>query len=223
MEKLVAIVLMAGLSTRFGGPKNKQLCLLKGKSVFSYSIEAFANAKSIDELILVVNKTNESEISDYVKSKNIKALIVLGGETRQESVEKGLAATKLASNDIVIIHDGARPLVDEKIIISVAKAAKECGAATTYIESVDTVAKMNKKNEVESFVERSSVALIQTPQAFRFSELIKAHAKAKGNLATDDCSLILSAKGKVKLVPGSNKLHKITTKEDIKYLEGYID
>lgn len=221
MEKVAAILLMAGFSTRFSGPKNKQLCLLKGKPVFRYSIEAFVNTKIVSELIIVTNKFDKDEITKFVQKKKIDATIILGGKTRQESVSRGLKALKLKKDDIVIVHDGARPLVTKKDIIEVVKSAKKFGAATTYVESTDTVA-INKKDEITSFVDRETIALIQTPQAFRYETLLKAHNKAKNNKATDDCSLILASKGKVKLVYGGHRLHKITTKEDIKYLEGFI-
>ena len=219
MEKLAGVVLMAGSSVRFGGPKNKLLCLLNGKPVFSYSIEAFAKQKNISQLVIVVNQDNKEEVEKFLKNTGINAEIVMGGATRQESVEHALDALYLDDNDIVIIHDAARPLVDTFIINQVAKAAIEYGAATPYIEAIDTIAMRNKNDEVAAFVERQSVAQIQTPQAFRYGLLKSAHEWANEKKATDDCSLILEKGNKVKLVKGDKKLHKITTEEDIKYLE----
>ena len=94
MEKLTGVILMAGLSTRFGGPKNKQLCLLNNKPIFSYSIDAFSSSKVIDELMIVVNKDNKDEIGKYIKEKGIKASLIMGGDTRQESVENALKSLK---------------------------------------------------------------------------------------------------------------------------------
>ena len=222
MEKLAGVVLMAGSSVRFGGPKNKLLCLLNGKPVFSYSIEAFAKQKNISQLVIVVNQDNKEEVEKFLKNTGINAEIVMGGATRQESVEHALDALYLDDNDIVIIHDAARPLVDTFIINQVAKAAIEYGAATPYIEAIDTIAMRNKNDEVAAFVERQSVAQIQTPQAFRYGLLKSAHEWANEKKATDDCSLILEEGNKVKLVKGDKKLHKITTEEDIKYLEGLL-
>ena len=222
MEKLAGVVLMAGSSLRFGGPKNKQFCLLNGKPVFNYSIETFAKQKNISDLIIVINKDNENDVQEFVNKNNIKATLVLGGATRQESVEHALKALKLNDDDIVIIHDAARPLVDAFIINQVAKAAIEYGAATAYIEAVDTTAIQNERNEIVSFIPRQSVAQIQTPQAFKFGLLKQAHANVNSNDATDDCSLILKQNHIVKLVKGDKKFHKITTIEDIKYLEGLL-
>ena len=220
MEKLAVIVLMAGLSTRFGGPKNKQLCLLNDKPVFTYAIEAFAKLNNIDQLVIAVNKENKEEIEKFLKKTGIKAKIVLGGITRQESVEHSLNVLNLSENDIVIIHDAARPLVDVFNINQVAKAAHDFGAATTYLPATDTIAIKNDDDEVIEFVKRDTIAQIQTPQAFKYGLLKKAHDIAKDNEATDDCSLVMKLGYKVKLIKGDKKLHKITTIEDIKYLKG---
>lgn len=222
MEKLAAIVLMAGLSTRFGGSTAKQLCLLNDKPVFAYAIEAFAKLSNINKLVIAVNQENKQEIEKFLEKTGIKAQIVLGGITRQESVEHALDALNLSDNDIVIIHDAARPLVDVFHINQVAKAAHEFGASTTYLPAIDTIAIKNENNEVVEFINRNTVAQIQTPQAFKFGLLKKAHESAKDNEATDDCSLVMKLGYKVKLVQGDKKLHKITTKEDIEYLEGLL-
>ena len=220
MEKLAGVVLMAGLSTRFEGPKNKQLCLLNNKPVFSYSLDVFASR--FENLVVVVNNDNRVEVEEYLKGKNIRAKVVLGGETRQESVEHALTSLSLGSDDIVVIHDAARPLVDVFIINQVIKAAQEKGAATAYLEATDTIAIKNEKDEVREFVNRKVVAQIQTPQAFKFGLIKKAHEQASNNEATDDCSLILAMGGTIKLVKGDKKYHKITNVEDLKYLEGLL-
>lgn len=220
MEKVVAVILMAGLSTRFKGPTNKQLALLKGKPIFSYSINAFNKSKLVDEIVLVVNNNNKKEIEKFIKTKKIIAKIVLGGSTRQASVECALKTIKCNKNDLVIIHDGARPLVGDLDIENVAKAAKKYGASTTYIEATDTIAKIAKGDFVSSFEDRSKIALIQTPQAFKYDVLIKSHKNAKNKKATDDASLVLLNKGKIKLVEGNKRLNKVTTKEDLVFLEG---
>ncbi len=221
MEKLAGIILMAGLSTRFESPTNKQLCLLNGKPVFSYSLETF-NKRNFDELIVVVNSNNRNDVEKYVKDNHIKAKLVLGGETRQQSVQNALLSLSLESDDIVVIHDAARPLVDVFIINQVIKAAKETGAATSYLEAVNAIAIKNEQEEIVKFVDRKTVAQIQTPQAFKFGLIKEAHQNASNKDATDDCSLVISGGNKVILVKGDKKYHKVTTISDLKYLEGLL-
>ena len=213
---------MAGLSTRFGGPQNKTLCLLNGKPVFSYSIGAFAKTKRFDELLVVVSSENGKDVEDYLTKNKIEAKLVLGGKTRQESVEHALSYIEGKGFDIVVIHDAARPLVDDKIISDVIEAATEEGASTAYLYVADTIAVKNDKEEIVEFIPRSTLASIQTPQAFKVDLLIKAHNNAKSLDSTDDCSLVLALPHKVKLVKGDKKYHKVTTPEDIRYLEGLI-
>ena len=164
-------------------------------------------------------KEIEAEISNYIVKNNISAKVVLGGETRQESVSHGL---KECDGEFVIIHDGARPLIDDKVIADVLKAAKECGASTVYIPETDTVTKIGKDGFAEETLDRNLVAKIQTPQAFKLDVINEAHKCAKDNKATDDASLVKALGNKVALVLGSKKLTKITTVEDIKYLEGLL-
>lgn len=222
MEKLVGIILMAGLSTRFGGPKNKQLCLLNGKPVFQYSIDTFTNYSKFDEIIIAVNEDNKDIVESYLKEQDIKATVVLGGKTRQESVENALKSIKNNDYSVVVIHDAARPLVDVFILNQVIKAAIGFGAATSYVDVTDTVAIKSLAEEITGFAPRQALASIQTPQAFKLDLLLKAHENDKTNGATDDCSLVLALPHTVKLVKGDKKYHKVTTPEDIKYLEGLL-
>lgn len=217
--KVSAVLLLAGLSTRFDSPKSKQVSMLNGKPVFSYPLDTFAKNKQISNLVVVVNREIEAEISNYIVKNNISAKVVLGGETRQESVSRGL---KECDGEFVIIHDGARPLIDDYVIANVLKAAEECGASTVYIPETDTVTKIGKDGFAEETLDRNLVAKIQTPQAFKLGVIKEAHKCAKDNKATDDASLVKAIGNKVALVLGSKKLTKITTIEDIKFLEGLL-
>lgn len=221
MEKLNAIILMAGLSTRFDGA-NKQLSLLNNKPVFSYALDTFVSHKNIGKVVAVVNQSNKFEIEKYITESNYNVEVVLGGNTRQESVENALKTLNLQSKDIVIIHDGARPLINHEIIDDVADAALKYGAATTYINVADTIAVKNENDEILRYENRANLVQIQTPQAFAFDVIKNAHNKNLSDTITDDCSLVLANGNKVKLVKGDKKLHKITTKEDLVYLEGLL-
>lgn len=217
-----AILLLAGASTRFNASKSKQLFLLNGKPVFSYSLETLSNNKSIDEVIVVVNDEIKEEVSNYIKANRLDVTLVKGGETRQESVENALKVMNAKDDDIVVIHDGARPLIYDDIIEGVIKTAKEFGASTAYIPEVDTLALRSSDGMINGNADRNRVVRIQTPQAFKASLIKLAHEKASDLNATDDCSLILAMNKQVKLVTGSECLRKVTTIQDAKIIEGMI-
>ena len=220
--KTFAILLVAGKSTRFENNISKQIFLLKGKPVFSYPLDTLINCTTIDQVIVVTNNETKNEIENYI-GNNSKVSVCLGGETRQLSVENGLGMIKDASlDDIVIIHDGARPLLDEEIIIRTVEAAKVDGAVTTFLPMEDTVAFSDFNEHIAGFADRTNLVKIQTPQAFKYGIISEAHKLATDTFATDDCSLVMRTLMQVKLVPGSKKLAKLTTLEDVNYLETFI-
>lgn len=219
--KTFAILLVAGQSTRFECKTSKQVFLLKGKPVFSYPLDALLNNTSIDEIIVVTNEEHKSDIENYINN-NPKAKVCLGGETRQISVEHGLAMLEAEENDIVLIHDGARPLLDDDIINRTIDAAKQFGAVTTSLPIEDTVAIQDFEEHIIGMTDRTSLVKIQTPQAFNYGIINEAHKLATDSTATDDCSLVMKMLIQVKLIPGNKKLAKLTTVDDINYLETFI-
>lgn len=222
--KTFAILLVAGKSTRFEYNTSKQVFLLKSKPVFSYPLNALANSKVIDEVIVVSDTSHIEEIANYIKTNNLSCVHVCeGGETRQQSVEKGLACIQNANpDDIVIIHDGARPLIDEEIISRTVEEAMKFSAVTTFLPMEDTIAFSDFDEHIAGFADRTQLVKIQTPQAFKYAVIVEAHKLAADSFATDDCSLVMRTLMQVKLVPGSKKLAKLTTIEDINYLETFI-
>lgn len=221
--KTFAILLVAGKSTRFECNISKQVFLLKGKPVFSYPLNALANSKAIDELIVVTDESHKAEIEQFISDNGFAAKVCLGGETRQKSVENGLACISNADpEDVVIIHDGARPLIDAEIIERTVAEAKSAGAVTTFLPMEDTVAFSDFNEHIAGFADRTNLVKIQTPQAFKYAIITEAHKLATDSFATDDCSLVMKTLMQVKLVPGSKKLAKLTTIEDVNYLETFI-
>lgn len=219
--KTFAILLVAGKSTRFESNISKQVFLLKGKPVFSYPLDALLNNSSIDEVVVVTNEDHKSEIENYI-GVNPKVKVCLGGKTRQISVEHGLALLNADENDIVLIHDGARPLLDDGIINRTIAATKEFGAVTTSLPMEDTIAIQDFEEHIIGMTDRTSLVKVQTPQAFKFGIINEAHKLATNSTATDDCSLVMKMLVQVKLIPGSKKLAKLTTVEDINYLETFV-
>lgn len=217
--KIAAILLLAGNSSRFKSTTQKQLFSLNGKQVFEYPLNEFIKNKNINDIVVVCNSKTKKVVE---KGNWKKTKIIVGGSTRQESVYKGINCLNYEANDYVIIHDGARPLIDQKIINDTIKNVKKYNAVTTFINVEDTISKTKKNNFIDCFVNRTDLVKIQTPQAFRFDLIKKAHEKSCNKNATDDCTLVKNLKHEIKLIPGNKKLTKITTIEDIKYLESLI-
>ncbi len=220
--KTFALLLAAGSSTRFAHNTKKQFFKIKGKEVLYYSLNAFNSSKLIDEIIVVSSLEDIEEIQHLVKVYNFTKVrtVVVGGKVRQESVKNGLEAIK--DDGYVLIHDSARPLVDEKIISSLLTALKDGDAATPAIKVVDTIVKV-KNGELLSFENRDELYRIQTPQAFKINVIKEAHQKFEGKEATDDTQLIKLLGKKVCIIPGEEKLRKITTLEDTNAIEAYIE
>lgn len=225
--KRFALILLAGDSTRFHSETPKQFYLVNDKPLIYYTIKSFQDAKNIDGILLVSKEDYINKVKDIVVKYNFTKVkgICVGGNSRQESVYNGLnmLSEVLSSNDIVLIHDGARPLVKEELINSLIKALDTYQGATTAISSKDTIAMVdNVHTEMVGVLDRTQVYRIQTPQAFRFGIIKEAHEMYKGKNVTDD-SQLLQGVFPIKIVPGDDSLVKITTIEDIKYLKVLLE
>ena len=216
----VAVILGAGSGTRMKSEKNKLLLDICGKTVIERSVENFLNLSDVDEIIVTVREQDVDEFSKLLTDERIS--FVIGGSTRQQSVKNAIETIDDA--ELVIIHDGARPLVLEDDIDNTIKAAYEFGSAALAVPVKDTVKVVDKNGFVISTPDRSTLFAVQTPQIFKF-DLYKSaleKATADGREFTDDCQLLEYAKQKVKLVVGSYENIKITTPEDIAVAEGIL-
>lgn len=219
--KTFAIVLSAGSSTRFGGNTKKQYYEINGKPVLFYSLNAFNKSSCIDEIVLVTAKDYLEIAKQYVKNYSFKKVkhIVVGGSTRQESVKCGLDS--INEDGYVLIHDAARPLVDEEVISSLVEALDKYDGASPAIPVYDTIIKV-KNDELSSYEDRDTLYRIQTPQAFRLSVIKEAHEKFQGKNASDDTQLAKLLGKKIKITKGKEQLMKLTRLEDTDAIEAYI-
>lgn len=224
MGKKVAIVLAAGRGKRMKADVAKQYLLVKGKPVLYYSLKAFEDSV-VDEIILV---TAESEIS-YCKEEIVDkynftkvSRIVAGGKERYHSVYNGLSVCTDA--EIVLIHDGARPFVDDAIIERNIHMVKEYGACVTGMPVKDTIKIADESGFVKETPRRDLIWAVQTPQTFQYSLIKKSYDTffekeeeyCKQYSVTDDAMVAEIFGGlKVKLVEGSYNNVKITTPEDM--------
>ena len=206
--KIAAIILMAGAGERFGHSLPKQFHRLSGKPLYQHTLDAFSNL--FDDIVLVVHP-------DFVDKIEVKGVRVIpGGATRQASSFLGIQACPDA--DIVVIHDGARPFVDERILEDVIESAKAYGAVNTCIPSKDTLVTSQDGQKIDSIPDRSHFLRGQTPQAFSKQLIIDAHKKALSDgitNATDDCQLVHRLGHTIHVVQGSEKNIKITSQLDL--------
>lgn len=215
------IIVAAGSGTRFGSHLPKQFHLLKGKPVLFYTIDSFRHTNPQSRILLVIDEGMVDLWLDLCKSYNFESpAIVFGGMTRWESVKNALNAIPHKLCKYVLIHDGARPLVSTYIINNVLSALKKGAVgAIPFVPVIDSIRKLeNDGNSVA--VDRNKYVAIQTPQGFRFDELIKAYGMAYDSKFTDDAS-VLSAFGytDVTLVNGEVNNIKITNPRDLQIAE----
>ncbi len=216
-----AIILAAGNGTRMKADKSKLLLEINGKTVIERTVNTFSNIADIDDIIVVVRETDIPLYENVLSKYNISYCI--GGSTRQESVSNAVETVDNA--DMLIIHDGARPLVTEDEISNTLRVAQEKGAAAVGVRVKDTIKVVDKNNKIIDTPERSSLIAIQTPQIFKFDKYIEAMklAKEQGKDFTDDCKLLENAGEDVFVVDGEYTNIKITTPEDIPVAESILN
>jgi len=216
------IVVAAGSSSRMQGT-NKQLIELGGIPVLIRTLLKFENCQSISNIILVVRSEDLFHIQMLCEKYMITKLtdIVCGGNSRQESVLKGFS--RLADSvDKVLIHDGARPFVDNNIISAVADALDKCSAVTCAVKVKDTIKQVDGDGKVLKTVNRENLVSVQTPQGVKAADYLKAIKDVDVASFTDDTSIMEAAGYEVFVVDGSYKNIKITTKEDLIIAQGFL-
>lgn len=225
MSATSAIIPASGLGRRLSRGTGKAFVPLLGKPLIVFTLYPFELSDSIDEIVLVVGKEDIPRAEQIIKDYEIKKVnrIVAGGKERQDSVWNGLRAIS-PDTELVVIHDGARPLVSAKIIEDSIKTAREYGAAIAAIPVTDTIKTSSDGRMVESTLDRSKLYAIQTPQTFKREIIIAAyeHAYAEGFYGTDDASLVERMGFPVALVAGSHENIKITTPTDIQIAEAIM-
>lgn len=221
-----AIIVAAGRGSRMNMDINKQYADIGGKPVLARTIQAFEDSGRVDAIIVVVNeqdilycKQNIVECYGFGKVR----VLVSGGETRQESVSRGLR--QAGDEGVILIHDGARPFITPEIIDSSISAAEEFGAACVAVPVKDTIKSADGEDFVTSTLDRSCLWSIQTPQSFKAYIIKNAHraAQADGFSGTDDAVLVERLGHRLKLVMGSYFNIKITTREDLVLAEAIAE
>lgn len=207
------VITAAGNSTRFG--ENKLLLEIAGKPVIVRAVEQFAKCRQIDEIIIATRKEDLQIYQELFKTCDFEVKIVEGGRERIESIYNGAKASK---GDIILTHDGARPLTPVWLIDNLIQAVNEYGAAMTAVPPVATIKYAEDDLIIRRSLPRATTWIAQTPQGFRRDILLNSLESAiskKYFVATDDSEIIAMHGYQVKIVPGDHVNIKVTVKSDL--------
>lgn len=211
------IIVAAGSGKRMGANIPKQFLPLCGRPILSHTIAAFERSPDTDEIIIVTNAENVEYVKNEIAApyKKVKK-VVCGGSERQYSVFNGLREIS-AGCETVLIHDGVRPFVTPECIKNIIEETKLYGCCVLAVPVKDTIKVCDKDGFIESTPDRACLWQAQTPQAFKYDIILRAHRQAQedGFLGTDDSMLTERLGYKTKVVSGSYENIKITTPEDM--------
>lgn len=232
---VTAIILAAGVGSRMKSEKAKQFLEVAGHEVLYYSLRAFNEHPEVDAIVLVTKE----EFAEHCRKELVERYqfakvrgICIGGRERYDSVYQGLLAIEAEKeNDVVLIHDGARPFVTAEMISASIACARECGACTVGVPAKDTIKIVDADYYGMETPERKFVYQIQTPQTFQIPLLRRAYeamyeAKRNGDThnITDDTMLVEQYAGaRCKVVEGAYENIKITTPEDLAIAEIFVE
>ena len=218
--KVFAIIPAGGKGKRGGTETPKQYLRFHGKELIVCTLEVFQKNNFVNEIIIAAEPAYFSLLKEIKEKFRLTKIskIVEGGVERQDSVYNALKAIKADDNDLVAVHDAARPLLPENILTNAIKTAKEKGNALVCVKARDTLLKGDKI--VKEYVDRAEMYYVQTPQIFRYEDLMKAMKKAyeKNIIGTDESMLIKELGININIVEGSMLNFKVTTATDIEML-----
>jgi 2-C-methyl-D-erythritol 4-phosphate cytidylyltransferase len=231
--QVFVILPAAGLGTRMAGPQPKQFLALDGVPILVHSLRAFAAVPRVTAMYVAVRKPEmervEAQVAEFGFAGRVRVpvRVVEGGDKRQESVANALNALPAEPDDIVLVHDAVRPLIDVATIDRTIDAVAEFGAAIVGLPAVDTIKQVERTAHgalITSTIPREYVVLAQTPQGFRYGLLQQAFAEATadGFVGTDEASVVERAGNPVAVVHGSQVNLKITQQGDLELAEFYL-
>ncbi len=214
--KIYALIAAAGSGSRLGGEKPKQYQRLAGKAVLRHTLETFIKTGLFDAIRVIIDPQHADLYHDAVSGLSIHEPIT-GGKERKDSVYSGLQSFPNASTeDIILIHDAARPFVEAEQIKALINALKEHKAATLAVRAADTLL----KQDTAEYVNRDGLWNLQTPQGFHYGLIKEAHEQHnQENTWTDDTSMVAAHGHTIHIVEGSRKNFKITTPDDLTMAE----
>ncbi len=231
LEMTVAIVIAGGVGSRAGQDIPKQFININDKPIIIYTLEGFQKHPEVDAIEVVCLDGWHEILRAYAKQYNITKLrwVVSGGESGQESIRNGVYAlkNKCKDDDVVIIHDGIRPMVDEEVLSDVIITCKKYGNAVSSLPYNEQIFLVNDDKTTKQYIPRETLRRVMTPQAYTFGKLLWAYQKAfeenigiKGSSYTNT---MMADLGEVLyFAKGSNKNIKITNPEDFELFKSML-
>lgn len=227
-----AMIMMGGSGTRFAADIPKQFIEVDGRPIFSYLVEAYENFADVDEVYIVCHKDWVEFTESWVKSLSLEKVrgVVVGGTSRSQSVQFGLAAMldSTQPDDIVLIHDVTHPFIDEDNVGTCIRACRECGASTLAGSCFDTMYTVDDEGFIASIEDRSRLVSATAPECFRFGTiypLYKDKTADELETMTSAGAMLVSSGHPVRVVRTPLINLKITLQEDMeafkKLLHGY--
>ncbi len=220
MMSCIALIVAAGAGTRFGSEVPKQYLPLAGRAVLRHSVETFLNHPAISGVRVVISREHRTYYDAATAGLRLLPPVI-GGADRQESVFNGLESLAELRPARVLIHDAARPLLSTAIIDRAVAGLEDASGAVVAVPVSDTL-KRGRDGRVAGTVDRRGLWRAQTPQAFRYADILAAHRSAKGAAMTDDAAVAEAAGLRVRLVTGDDGNLKITTDEDLRRAERLV-
>ncbi len=212
MTRCAVLIVAAGRGQRFGGSQPKQYAPLKGEPLLRRTLRAFTSHPQICKVMVAIHPDDSAIFAETVGELDVQS--VPGGATRQESVLRGLDALAEDTPDLVLIHDGARPMVSAPLIDAVIAGLVKADGALPVVPIVDTLKKVDG-DLVGATVPRDQLVRAQTPQGFHFAAILAAHRTYAGDSLTDDAAVMERAGLRVITVAGDDANVKVTTMDDL--------
>lgn len=218
--KCCTIIPAGGIGKRFGGDIPKQFVEIDSIPVIIHTLRIFEQIEDVEAVILSVHNEWFTYTKELISKFNIKkvAEVVIGGVERQDSVDHALRTKSVEAAEIVLVHDAVRPFATPKLIQNVIDTAEEAGAVIPVVKPMETVKEVTKKGQVVKTIDRSKLALVQTPQGFWQDIILNAYNQASkaGFVGTDSASLVEFIGYRVSVIDGESTNIKITNPIDLK-------
>ena len=219
-ERVAVIVVAAGQSQRMGG-LDKIFSPVAGRPILAWTLQTFEHSPLVDDIVVAVERHHIMDGRALKSAEGWRKVsqVCRGGARRQDSVREAL--WRLGKSDWVVVHDGARPCIDDTLLLQALEAAQETGAAAPGLPITDTLKRTDEHGIVTETLDRAGLWAIQTPQVFRRQLLWDAHQQVTQDM-TDDCAMVEALGHRVRVFPGSAHNIKLTVPQDLDAVASYL-